>query len=283
MQRMFTMFHETFALARPALAQVLRVVREHPPRNGQSIRTLLRKHTDLGTNYCKAMPRYAYACGLVDYNCTHLTSFGDFVLRCDPTMARTETQWLMHYHLSAPEGPGPLFWYRLVTGFLQQREGFTTQEVADAIRDLVETAEHKVLQSRSARSTATIFLGSYAKPQGLSALGLLQRNEDSDFWRLCLPEPPSWSVVGYALMRHWDALYPEQKTIPLDNLTDRERFASVFWMGERALLNALEPLRNAGYIDLYLTAPPYQVVRLREDTEQLLEVAYGNALAQAAG
>lgn len=283
MQRMFTMFHETFALSRPAIAQILQVVREHPPRNGQSIRTLLREHTDLGTNYCKAMPRYAYACGLVDYNCTHLTPFGNFVLNCDPTMARTETQWLMHYHLSAPEGPGPLFWYRLVTEFLQQRESFTIHEIADAIRDSVEAAENKLLQPRSARATATIFLGSYAKPQGLSALRLLQREDEPDSWRFCLPESAPWSVVGYALMRHWDALYPEQKTVPLNHLTERGLFASVFWMGERALLNTLEPLRNAGYIDLYLTAPPHQVVRLREDSDQLLEVVYGESLAQTAG
>lgn len=278
MQRMFTMFHETFALSRPAIAQVLRVVRECRGNKRASIRTLLREHTDLGANYCKAMPRYTYACGLTNYECTQLTPLGEYVLQNDPTLTHTETQWLLHYHLSAPEGPGPLFWHRLVSEFLQQRESFTTQAVAEFISATIESAEGKSLQPRSARSTATIFLGSYAKAQGLNALRLLQRDKGTDSWHLCVPEPPSWAVVGYALMQHWNAFYPEQKTIPLDSLLEGG-FASVFWMGERALLSALNPLRNAGYIDLYLTAPPYQVVRLREDSNSLLEVVYGGSPA----
>ncbi|MCS6918511.1 MAG: DUF4007 family protein, partial [Fimbriimonadales bacterium] len=99
MQRTFTMFHETFALSRPAIAQVLHVVREYSPQADRTIRALLREHTDLGTNYCKAMPRYAYACGLITSDFTRLTSFGRWVLENDPTLARVETQWLMHYHL----------------------------------------------------------------------------------------------------------------------------------------------------------------------------------------
>jgi hypothetical protein len=282
MQRMFTMFHETFALSRPAIAQVLKVVSKYGKNNSVSIRTLLREHTDLGTNYCKAMPRYTYACGLTNDECTQLTPLGERVLQNDPTLAWGETQWLLHYHLSAPEGPGPLFWHRLVTEFLQQHETFTAQAVAEFIGAVVESAENRTLQPRSARATATVFLGSYTKPSALETLHILWHDKKTDTWHFRVPEPPSWAVVGYALMQHWNACYPGQKTISLSNLIE-DGFASVFWMGERSLLSALNQLREAGYIDLYLTAPPYQVVRLREDSDDLLEGVYGGAYTQATG
>jgi len=78
------------------------------------------------------MPRYAIGAGLLDNN-YEITLFGKFAHKHDPILEQAGTQWLMHYHLSAPQGPGPAFWHELVMSRFRGGCEFTTDEIATQI------------------------------------------------------------------------------------------------------------------------------------------------------
>src|SRR5438874_1815524 len=95
-------FHRTFPLSRPAVSQVLRVSAGHRGPTGAGGTDLsfrsLRELTNLGTVYVEAMPRYARGAGLISEDGSP-SQFGRLAFAGDPSLARVETQWLMHYHL----------------------------------------------------------------------------------------------------------------------------------------------------------------------------------------
>ena len=119
------------------------------------------------------MPRYAVGTGLLSGN-YRLTTFAKFVQKHDVLLEQVGTQWLMHYHLCAPQGPGPAFWHELVTSRFRGGDEFTSSDIAEQISQFFQKTGGESLAERSARSTATIFLGTYTKQDGLANLNLLQ-------------------------------------------------------------------------------------------------------------
>lgn len=105
-RRISTAFHETLPLSTPQVREVMHVSLACGERFCQEG---LRELTGLGTNAVKAMPLYARGCGLLEIGSYRLTRLGEAVCAHDPDLRRPETLWLMHYHLSAPYGPGPKF------------------------------------------------------------------------------------------------------------------------------------------------------------------------------
>src|SRR5690554_6770999 len=141
-QQISLSFHETFPLSRPAVVQVLDVI---PQFNGSgSLETFLRQHTSLGTRYIKAMPRYATGAGLLDFD-RRLTEFGRYAAAHDSLLEQHGTQWLMHYFLSAPHGPGPAFWHDLVRTFIFTGNEFAKMQVDRHVAAFVEQTEGRVL------------------------------------------------------------------------------------------------------------------------------------------
>ncbi len=114
------------------------------------------------------------------------------VREADPGLASPTTQWLLHYHLSAPHGPGPSFWHHVVT-HLPIGSATSTSEVTELITDHVQQLEGKEPNPRTMRAAATIFLGSYAKPEGLKPASTSHRPRQR---RLRGHEPRSSSSVG---------------------------------------------------------------------------------------
>src|SRR5579885_2591704 len=121
--RIFTAFHETFALSCGRLGQITPDV--------------IRSETSLGPNYIKAMPRYARGCGLMEMGSYKLTPLGEAVYRRDPNLTHPVTLWLMHYHLSAPHGPGPAFWSHLVTHCLPFGEVMPTRRLTARLTEFL--------------------------------------------------------------------------------------------------------------------------------------------------
>ena len=182
----------------------------------------------------------------------------------------------MHYHLSAPQGPGPAFWHELVMTRFRSGNEFTASEIAEQIGQSYQKTEGEPLAERSARSTATIFLGTYTKQDGLCNLKILQELGDNRY-RVNddLDPPPAWAVA-YAILDFWEAQLQGRKTINLDELTEENGVANVFMIGAGKIASVLQKMQLEGFVDLFRVAPPYQVVLLRSDMDAILERLYAH-------
>jgi hypothetical protein len=160
--RIGTSFHETFALNLPAIAAVLRVCDEH---EGEITPEVIRNEsgTTLGPNYVTSMVNYSRAASLLDLGSYGLTSFGELVREKDPNLTQLPTMWLMHYHMSAPFGPGPSFWNHLITNTLRIGSSLRRSDVSTAISAHLEAQGQRRLAPRTIDGTATAFLGTYQK------------------------------------------------------------------------------------------------------------------------
>lgn len=269
-------FHRTFALSLPQVAEVLTFYRHHEGSRPPSTRDL-REATALGTVQAEAMPRYARHCGLIEINSHRLTPLGEVVYRHDPQLRAPTTLWLLHYHLSAPHGPGPAFWSHLVTHCLPFGREITGRQVVNELAFFLsqQTTENAV-QTRTLQSTKTIFLGTYTKLDGLGQLGLLTRigGDSDDRVRVADPQLPPAAVVGYALADYWDAHYPTQIGVSVSELARSDGFARILWMDPQRFEEALDGLRRDKVLEIYRSAPPYQVMRRWLDKRELLDRLY---------
>jgi hypothetical protein len=267
--RMYTVFHESFSLSLPSIAKILRL----SATQGSSLSsTDIVRETNLGSGYVKAMPRYGRACGLIDLSGFGLTPFGELAAGLDPHLTHSSTLWLMHYHLSAPHGPGPAFWSHLVSHCLPLDSEVESAAIVAALTDFLG---ERVMSDRALRTTATVFLGTYAKADGLGRLGLLDAvtGKKALFRVSEAKSPPLWAFA-YALADFWDANYGEQVTVSVGELSGANGFARSMWMDSRLFNACLEALRRVGVVDLYRAAQPYQVARLWNDKRELLQHIY---------
>lgn len=274
-QRLRTVFHESFALSRAAVGQVLAVSAKRGCDSSDhgTLSQTLGERTHLGANYIKAMPRYGIATGLMN-SIYELTAFGRFAHLQDPSLEQLSTQWLMHYYLCAPHGPGPAFWNELVRSRFKTGNEFTAEELIVQLGAFLERTEGKSLAERSARSTITVFLGTYLKTEALGHLGILEKVGEGRYQVLAPKAPPPWACAC-ALLDYWQAHCRELVTISQDTLLAPGGFTDLLMIGGSHLNTVLRAMEGAGYVEVYRVAPPYQVVLLRQDVEPLLERMYG--------
>ncbi|NLH97998.1 MAG: DUF4007 family protein [Chthonomonadales bacterium] len=263
-------FHRTFAMSRDMVRQCL----ECAARYGNVDDHVLRSHTSLGTVLAVAARRYAYGTGLLDAS-GDLTVVGRLVFEHDPMLLQNQTLWLLHYHLCAPHRTGPAFWNHLVRTALVPGSVVTTQAIASEIGAFVLREGGEPLVERTQRSTATVFLGTYAKDDGLGRLGWLvatkgQRYEVRD------PAPVPSSVFAYAICDFWDGTLGGLKTVNLDDLVGYGSLSGLFAMNDDTALAVLREMQQSGMIEIHRIARPYQVVRLWTSAEYVLERIYGS-------
>lgn len=270
--RIGTAFHETFALNLPAIAAVLRVCNEH---EGEANAEIIRSETSLGANYVRSMPMYARGAGLLELNSYRLTPFGQTVMMRDPDLMRVETQWLMHYFLSAPNGPGPAFWNALISTSIRIGQTIRRTDIATAIAQHLQNSSEKLLGNRTLESTATVFLGSYEKSDALGKLGVLAGSEEgSGAYEVSQPEsPPIW-VIGCALADYWEASSAGASELLLKDLGRSGGFAGLFFMGTGMLGAILSDLQSAGVLAIKRDAPPFVVTRLWRDGGEMIKHLY---------
>jgi hypothetical protein len=272
-ERIGTSFHETFALNIPAVVSVLRVSDEH---DGDVDPDTIRSETNLGPNYVKAMPLYARGCGLLEMGSFQLTPFGRLALDKDPNLTRVETLWLMHYHLSAPHGPGPGFWNNLIATTVRIGQPLRRSEVATAIGKYTRETANRSLSIRVLESTATVFLGTYAKSDALGKLGLVAPTEEAQgSYEVTQPDAPPLWALACALSDYWEALGHGASELLLKDLGNQNGFAGLFFMGPGMLGAFLSELQSAGVVGIKRDAPPFVVTRLWRDGAELRERLYG--------
>ena len=276
-ERLKTAFHETFSLSRPALTQIMTVADSREvrgkPTTSESRRALLRHATTLGTNYVKAMPKYGWGTGLLSPE-IQLTVFGDIAHVRDPLLEWPSTQWLMHYHLSAPQGPGPTFWhYLVVTRFLPGEE-FDTDDIEQEIAAFVERTEGKTLSRNSVRPTATAFLGTYSKSDGLGKLGILEHIGTRRYRVAEVDPPPVWAFAA-ALVDYWLSNFSGYLTVNLAQISGEGGLGSIFLLSPGRMNMLLAEIQGEGYLEIHRLAPPHQLVLLQSNMEVMLRRMYG--------
>lgn len=265
--KLATAFHESFALSLPSVSQVLQVASE-----GALSYDAIKQGTTLGNNYVKAMRRYAKAVGLLDDR-EGLTPFGRLVLRHDPFLQNARTLWAMHYHLCAPHQHGPGFWGYLVSKLFTPYRELCTEDVAQDIADYLRTQGDSALAPRTLRTTATIFLGSYAKSDGLGSLGILVDNGQA---KTVAEEPPlpDTRVVAYVVADFWAAQWENRKQVNLSAMTEPGGPASLLLMSSGDMNSSLAEMANLGLVEVQKAVRPYSVVRRWDSTEAVMEHLY---------
>ena len=274
--RIPTVFHEDISLSRQSLSKIVKAVSDNPELHALSQterREFFSKSTSLGANYVKAMPYYARGCGLIGQK-YELSPLGIFAFRNDEQFDLANTQWLMHYHLSAPQGPGPAFWNQVITKFFFSGNLFSKEEVSDFIGNFIWQSENKIISARKIQSTATKLLNAYTNSEGLGKLKILEITDSGRFRVQSTVVPSAW-VIGYALLDFWKAQYPDRIGVSLDVLLN-SGFSQLFLIAKSDLDEVLRIMQENQYVDVHRTAPPYQVMLLRQDQEFILEKIYGS-------
>jgi len=181
----------------------------------------------------------------------------------------------MHYHLSAPQGPGPAYWHELVITRLKPGDEFSKTELIDQVNNfLINSHEKQLSIEKTIRPTINAFLGTYTKKDGLESLGILKTTDDV-VYRVLEPEVPPTLVVAYALCDFWQARFSNLTTINLNDLYGEQGLTSLFMISKGRLNAMLEEMQREGMLELFRVAPPYQVVLLSREVGSILEKLYG--------
>ena len=276
-ERLGSTFHRTFALNMPALKQVMEIAADYEKSSDKTFDETLREKTSLGTIYTESMPRYGYGTGLLRKQSKLPTALGRVVYEHDPNLTLPATLWLMHYHLSAPTGPGPAFWHYLTS----QKLIPGTRYEADVIPELIEDTRTFLLEregtdlaDRSARSLITIYKGTYLKADALGSLKILEPLDDNDkSFQVCTPDTPPAAAVGYALAHFWQNALPDPES-KFVNLSDLEAFARLLFLNSYKFNRILRTLQRWGLLEVHQVAPPHQVMRGWESADVFLERLY---------
>lgn len=276
-KRLETAFHETFYLSRPEISQVLEVIHTQAGLlDDTSLRIVLREHTHLGTNQIRAMPRYSFGAGLLNEK-YQLTQFGKLAVQHDPLLESIGTQWLMHYFMSSPNGPGPAFWHNLVTTRFRSGDQFSRSDLFFQAKDFISGNLGKQLKDDTVEAAITAFLGTYVRSDGLSKLEILDFN-GLDTYTVLEPEAPPMWVVACALIDLWQSQFSGLVTINLNDLYGANGLSSVFMIGRGKLNGLLEEMQQEEIVELFRIAPPYQVRLLHQKADLLLGKMYGTDL-----
>ncbi|GAP17321.1 DUF4007 family protein [Levilinea saccharolytica] len=270
-------FHRTFYLKRAAVKQVIELIENDGEDDGEKAkirRKDIRGNSQLGTIQVEAFPRWAWGIGILDQN-KQFTTFGRYVRIHDTSMDQLSTLWLMHYHLSAPHGPGPTFWNQIVCSRFRSGDEFTQSEIEQDIAEIYSKEKGKPLSPGSAKSTANAFLETYVKSDGLGNLGILEEIGDNHYRVMETDIPPVWAVAA-AVLDYWQANFPNQVTVNLNSLTSESGLASLFMISRSRLDMILGEMRDAGVVELFRVAPPYQVALLNSDMEMIFQRMYSH-------
>jgi len=271
-QRVSTAFHETFALNKRSIIEILELAAESD--NGKVADELLKDKCTLGNNYIKAMPRYARATGLLYFPDFKMTSFGQYVYKHDPTITKLSTLWLMHYHLSAPNGPGPVFWNYAMTKVLKIGDRLDSTILGKEISQNHLITTGKKLEDKTTKDSARVLLRTYSKDDALGKLGITSESDGS--YLIGEPEPPSAWVIGYALADYWESVFENRQGINLSEITSVDSFLNIFFMGTGAFLSKLSEIQKEGLLQIYRIAPPHQLNKLWSNKEEFLEKIYNS-------
>jgi hypothetical protein len=202
----------------------------------------------------------------MEFGSTKITPLGEYVLAHDASLSLPATQWLMHYHLSAPHGPGPRFWHDLTLKLPELVAPIRSAELVDIIGLSVTEEGREPIVEDSLQKCGTAYLGTYSKSEGLESLGILEHiqtpnGKPSNTYQTVDPQPVPPGVLAYALSHYWEGQFGSVQTRNLSDLSEPGGFGSLFFLSQFALNRSLRGLASEGVLELWLQAPPHQLLR----------------------
>jgi hypothetical protein len=261
-------FHRTFALSRSGVASVMTAIAGGAASSKNSIHA----NTTLGTIQVEAMPRYAERMGLLNNvkNKKNLTVFGQLALVSDPTLSDKNTQWAMHYFISAPHRQSPNFWYQLVTECLVPDAKIEMTKDGEKANDIITKTLSKFSSDKTGKTpadktlngTVKAFLGTYSKEEALGNLGLLQ-TVNSTAYQVLDPALPVAGTFACLLADYWEQVWPGRADVLLSDLTAGP--LARLLLAEGRLGPLLREVERLGLVRVQRRVPPYQVFRLWDD------------------
>lgn len=276
MDKLGTSFHRKFALNRPGVTQVLRVVESLDRNSGGDAAITFRRleeQTTLGPVYIAAMRRYAYGMRLLDEG-ERLTAFGRAVVRKDAELNQMATLWCLHVNLSLRNGPGPLFWHYLVVNALRPGEMLDSRGVGALVYDLATREGIEGVGRQTAEHAAPSFLGTYCKADALGPLRILEEAGGGKY-KVMTPTPPPLWAFGYALADYWASNWGDVTGVNLTRLAEEGGLGAIFMMGGGLINRYLGELQREGFVVVQRRTPPFQLTRNWQNPEVFLERMYG--------
>lgn len=262
-------FHRSFPLQRPVLAEYLRAVLE---TGGVASASRLREVSGLGTMKIPAALGYGKAAGLLN-SAGSLSDLGSIVLDYDPSLSTPSSQWLLHSGLSGGSGQAPAYWanaWRLI-GIGSH---VTRQEIEAVV---IGSYPIGLIQTDSAKVSATAFLSTYVNSDGLKDLGLLEKSGTLISGALPRQRPPI-GVVAHAIASRWQDLHPDQMTASLDRFLEESRLLDIFRLSRESAEHLLDEVHKRGDIELYRTAPPYQIGRRWNEISEVTKRVFSDVI-----
>jgi uncharacterized protein DUF4007 len=266
-ERIGLTFHEKLQLSRSRIAEILSAVGFKPGVSNEELRSL----TSLGTNMTKAFPRLAQGCGLLTKT-RHLTELGSRVIEADPGLDQVETMWAMHFNLVRNGGPGPEFWSFAFRKALRVGQPLSIEEISDCVRGAGFGAE---IQASAVRDAVSRMIGFYVTRDGLAQLELVTGSIKGGYECTLEHSKPPLPVFAYMVADCWEADFASQLTVELDQFEAKSRLADILRLSPEAIRDLFRAMADAKLCDLYLAAPPYQIVKAWDSVNDLTRKLYG--------
>lgn len=267
-------FHTSFALKKEDLKKILDAAKEGSGLS-DSLENLIGK-TGLGNKKVGPMKSWAARSGLIYEN--KLSPEADKVLRHDPYLKSTVTDWLIHFYLSfgsqgltpTPDSPAERGgWAWFIYSFLPQQLTFRTENLIYEASEVFEDETTKKLEKNF-----RYVLRAYTESEALESCNFIQSITTGKYLagEATLPSP---YLVCYFLAKLWQRDYGNTTSIITDEvLNNKMGLAPVLGLEPAVLQEQLNKLETFGLIEQRRTVPPFQIVRRWDTPLTLLEQAY---------
>lgn len=264
-------FNRKFPLSRNDISSILRVFAD----NGNIV-----NDTILGEPKRQAMSQYCERAGLTSDK--HPTPFGLEALYQDPTLSRLESQWIMHYFLAAPWRYTPNFWSELTSSVLLLNSSFSGLQVQEQINQFAIREVDTIFAEDTLKAAATAFLGTYARKDGLYALGIFPaknengiEKEQTGSYQMRQPHPIPPRAFACILADYWQEHYRDRPEVPIAELS-QGLLPQLLLLSEPSFNGLLAELAAP---DLALVRrqrhfTPYTITRLWDDPASLWATLY---------
>jgi len=271
--RLAASFSETFPLDRSRLETVLQAALKKKEA-GLSKADLA--ETNLGVNMRPVYLNWLYGTGLglreSNDGTIALSLFGRVQATRPTRLSDTRTQWLMHYHLSASQGPGPLFWHQAITRFFEIEATFEKSDwLSVSKRNFGANLSDSTISHAWDAFTKTYSGGALKELGLLIPAGLGKKPTQYQF---TMPFVGLGSdAFAFVLVDHWEREWNDSVTVGIDRLYESGGLAQLLFLTTSQIDEYLTEMVNDGWIDIYRVAPPYQIARRWDDfPEQKLKV-----------
>ena len=271
-----TAFHEQFKLNRAGISQILQFLIQVDGNLKSIDNDSIKAATGLGRNQVISCSNYLRGAGMVDSE-DNLTEFGRICYENDPTFARLETQWLIHYNFSIQHGRGPVYWNYLVTSQLGKSGEISKNEIATLIQEFLVGQGQSALAKETYDKAASVFLNSYADKEGLGSLHFLEaQGSGTGLYKAQSPQPLPAAAFACILADYWPILAPQgETTVELGTIT-RGELAQVLHQSEAQLNALLAELAapSVGLVQRQRLYTPYTVTRHRLEAATVWDLLY---------